>query len=107
MSYKMNPVDIMVNSCVGIVGWILFIKDKMQPVELIYYNNLFISGSITVGYASFTPKSLFTLQMLGLLSSKAQGCNDFQKPSKPCHVGIHLIALREYSHMCTHMPGFQ
>ena len=34
-----------------------------------------------------------TLPMLRLLSSKAQGCKDFQKPSKPCRVGIHRIAL--------------
>ena len=26
--------------------------------------------------------------------------------SKPCHVGIHWIALAEYSQMSTHMPGF-
>ena len=26
---------------------------------------------------------------------------------KPCHIGIHLIALVKYSQMSTHMPGFQ
>ena len=31
----------------------------------------------------------------------------FLKPSKPCHVGIHCIALAEYSQMSTHVPGFQ
>ena len=31
----------------------------------------------------------------------------FLKPSKPCHVGIHLIALTEDSQMSTHMPWFQ
>ena len=36
------------------------------------------------------------------LLSKAQGCKDFWKPSKPCHVGIHWIALTEYSQMSTH-----
>ena len=45
--------------------------------------------------------------MLRLLSSKAQGRKDFWKPSKPCHVGIHWIALAEYSQMSTHVPGFQ
>ena len=30
-----------------------------------------------------------TLPMLQLLSSQAQSRNDFWKPSKPCHVGIH------------------
>ena len=29
------------------------------------------------------------------------------KPSKPSHVGVHLIALAEYSHSCTHVTGFQ
>ena len=48
-----------------------------------------------------------TLPMLRVLSSKAQGCKDFWKTSKPCHVGIHLKALAEYSHMSTHVPGFQ
>ena len=29
-----------------------------------------------------------------------------QKPSDPCHVGIHKKALAEYFQMSTHMPGF-
>ena len=29
------------------------------------------------------------------------------KPSKPCHVGIHWIALLEYSQVNIHVPGFQ
>ena len=37
-----------------------------------------------------------TLPMLRLLTSKAQGHKDFWKTSKPCHVGIHHIALAEY-----------
>ena len=48
-----------------------------------------------------------TLPMLRLLSSKEQGCKYFWIPSKPCHVGIHWIALTEYSQMSTHVPGFQ
>ena len=48
-----------------------------------------------------------TLSMLRLLSSKAQRHKDFQKPSKPCHVGIHWIALTAYFQMSTHLPGFQ
>ena len=43
--------------------------------------------------------------MQRLLSSKAQGCKDFWKASKPCHVGIHWMALTEYSQMSTHLPG--
>ena len=34
-------------------------------------------------------------------------CKDFWKPSKPCPVGIHWIAIAEYSQMSTHVPGFQ
>ena len=37
---------------------------------------------------------------------KGQGRKYVLKPSKPCHVGIHWIALTEYSRMSTHMPGF-
>ena len=40
-----------------------------------------------------------TLSVLRLLSYKA--------PSETCHVGIHWIALVEYSQMSTHVPGFQ
>ena len=31
----------------------------------------------------------------------------FEKPSQPCHVGIHWIAPAEYSHMSTHLTGFR
>ena len=37
-----------------------------------------------------------TLPMLRLLSSKPQGCKNLWKPSKRCHVGIHLKALAEH-----------
>ena len=30
-----------------------------------------------------------------------------QKTFKPCHVGIHWIALTECSQMSTYVPGFQ
>ena len=40
--------------------------------------------------------------MLRLLSSK-----DFWKPSEPCHVGTHWIALTEYFQMGTHLLGFR
>ena len=35
-----------------------------------------------------------TLPMLRLLSSRIQGCKEFRRS---CHVGIHWIALTEYS----------
>ena len=47
-----------------------------------------------------------TLPMLRLLSFKAQGCKDFWKSLKPCHVGIHWKALSEYSQMSTYVPRF-
>ena len=31
---------------------------------------------------------------------------NLSKPSKPCHDGIHWIALAEYSQMSTHLSGF-
>ena len=37
-----------------------------------------------------------TLSMLKLILPKAKELEDFRKPSKPCHVGIHLNALKEY-----------
>ena len=40
-------------------------------------------------------------------SVQRQGRNNFWKPSKPCHVGIHWIPLTEYSQMSTHLKGFQ
>ena len=51
--------------------------------------------------------SFLTLLMLMLLSSKAQGCKDFWKLCKTYHVGIHWIALAEFSQMSTHVPGFR
>ena len=38
---------------------------------------------------------------------QTQGCKDFWKPSKQCHVGIHWKALTEYFQMSIHLPGFQ
>ena len=42
-----------------------------------------------------------------VLSHKAQGHKYFLKTSKPCHVGIHLIALPEYSRVSTNVRGLQ
>ena len=50
---------------------------------------------------------LLTLPMLRLHLPKAQECKNLWKPSRPCHVGIHWIALTEYSQMSTHVPGFR
>ena len=60
------------------------------------------------GEVMFTLMHWFlTLPMVRPLSSEAQGSKDFQKAYKPCHVGIHWLALAEYFQMSTHMPGFQ
>ena len=55
------------------------------------------------------PKDMqaLTLSMLRILLSKGQECKYFWKSSKPYHIGIHWIALAEYSQMSTHLPGFQ
>ena len=55
----------------------------------------------------YNVKAILTLPMLRLLLYKGIGCKDFCKPSKPCHVGIHKVALTECSQMSTYMPGFQ
>ena len=47
------------------------------------------------------------LSMLRLLSYKAREYKDFRKLSKPGQVGIHWMALAEYSHISTHAPRFQ
>ena len=53
-----------------------------------------------------------TLPVLGLLSSKAQGCKVFWKASKPCCVGIHWIVLLStlrwvpVCHGFSHFSGF-
>ena len=61
----------------------------------------------TVSVKPWSLSVYLTLPMLRLLSSKPQGCKDFWKSSKPCHVGIHLKALAEYFQMSIHLPGFQ
>ena len=37
---------------------------------------------------------------------QTQECKDFCQPAKPYLVGIHWIALAEYSQMSTYLPGF-
>ena len=46
-------------------------------------------------------------QCCGYYCPKHKDANIFQKPSNPCHVGIHRIALAEYSQMSIHVPGVQ
>ena len=51
--------------------------------------------------------TFYAILSIFTLSSKAQGLKYFRKPSKSSHVGIHWIALTQYSHKSTHVPGFQ
>ena len=54
------------------------------------------------GTAFFKP-----FQGWGYFLPKHKDANKFLKPSKPCHVHIHRIALAEHSQMSTHMcQGF-
>ena len=50
-------------------------------------------------------KLVNTFNAEAIHSSKEKGRKYFLNPSKPCHVGIHWIALAEYSQMSTHLPG--
>ena len=50
--------------------------------------------------------SPLTLPMLKLPRQKHKSANCYEI-IEPCHVGIHWIALTEYSQMSTHLPGFR
>ena len=45
--------------------------------------------------------------ILGYFHPKHKNAKNLRKLSKPCHVGIHWIALAEFYQMSTHVPGFQ
>ena len=90
------------------------IVDLIKPQQSVFlvkcFIRLFTTGSFVSCHwytSSWIDCSLLTLQMLRLLSSNAQEWKYFWKSSEPYLVGIHLNALAEYSHMSTHMPGFQ
>ena len=69
--------------------------------EFLYIFRMNIPGTL------YHINTVLSLPMLRLLPSKALGRKDCFKPSKPCHVGIHWIALAEYSQMSNHVPGFE
>ena len=98
----------------------LFSRDKLIISQIFrdrvfillnFINILFFTfwwyPTLLIGHLQSPSQDFLTLPMLRLLLSKAQGHNDFWKPSEPCHVGVHWIALAEYSQMSTHLPGFQ
>ena len=47
------------------------------------------------------------LQCWGYFCPKDKDAKSFEKTAKPCHVGMHWIALAECSQMSTYVPGFQ
>ena len=65
-----------------------------------------LKGKTDVSF--LTQSNGLSLPMQRQFSPKAQVRKDFGKPSKSCHVGIHRIALAEYSSQTsTHLPEFQ
>ena len=78
----------------------------MSPTWLYLYTDNWVTIWCTVVNNARSVQAL-TLPTLQLLLLRAQGPKDLCKPSKPCLVGIHWIALTEYSQMSTHVPGFQ
>ena len=75
--------------------WQMNVSVKFNPLML------------TAAKTSHRDAKVWTLPMLRLLSSKAQEQIYLWKTSKLGHVGIHWIALAEYSQMSTRVPGFQ
>ena len=71
-------------------------------VPLIPDNSTYWHGSYNISRCQE-----LNLAMLKLLRPKHKNAMIFWKTSKPCHVGIHWIALAEHSHMSTHVPVFQ
>ena len=57
----------------------------------------------TLGINRLIPKN----KPWGDFRPKHKNASIFWKRSKICHVGVHWIALTEYSQMSTHTPGFQ
>ena len=82
-----------------------FHRGLFKKILWVPWKRLTKTGSIYLSFSDYF--LILTLPIQRLLSSKALGRKYFWKPSKPCHVGIHWIALAEYSQMSTHVPGFQ
>ena len=78
-----------------------FLDETITKKIAIFSIDKIWAHQLTMGIIKLTPP------MLRPLLSKAQGRKDFWKRSKPCYVGIHRIALTEYSPVSTHVPGYQ
>ena len=91
---KRSRQDVVTYTC--ILQKVHVIAIGKEPKTLIFCNIVCIKSNKEIIYS----RPLSTLPML-LLSYKSQGFEVFGKTSKPCHVGIHQIALAEYSQMGT------
>ena len=65
------------------------------------------SKSISKGIIILDDTRLNSSNAEATFFQSTEGGKHFRKPSKAYHVGIHWIALAEYSQMSTHVPGFQ
>ena len=65
------------------------VPDEVTLSKQVNEYSRFYLLNIMVSYYAYIPYAHLALTMLRLLMSKAQGCKDFWKPSKPCHIGIH------------------
>ena len=77
----------------------IYTHNALQFRKLIVCNIMSIASYI---WSSKDQRKSLNLPMLRPLQSKGQGHKDLWKSSEPCHVGIHWIALTEYSQMSTH-----
>ena len=64
------------------------------------------SRDFLMQFNDWLSRSYVILTLLRLLLSKAQGRKAFRQPFKPCHVGIHWIALAECSQVSNMCQGF-
>ena len=65
--------------------------------KMLFFNVIDLGKLLLCNY-KYKDNFFLTLPMLRLLTSKAQKC-------KTCLVGIHGIALTEYTEISTHVPG--
>ena len=82
-------------TCFGQLLLAKFNKIEVDIIKIKLFGILFTGSNFLTAF--FNPSN----------SAFLQGRKDFGKLSKPCHVGIHLIALAKYSQMSSHVPRFQ
>ena len=97
--------EIKENSCSHQIGFFAPCRwFSLDGFNLFWHLGLSASHMATCsGYITSEPFQC----LKAILSSKAQDHKYILGLSKPYHVGIHWIALAEYSQMSTHMPRFQ